>query len=301
MAKLKATAIPAPESIDLPGFIRDRDAQAARAGLRLERFMGPWQDIDRVITHYHGSKEQIGASGFIADDFRWPCTDHPIRRGVHVFSPSYWRHHSDYAGRVHRNGDGAFRLTLEENCPRNLIRLSAELERYELHDTDFKSRRVVVSRIIHYGSERALLAASIAADEDEVKQAPNGWLIHERDLDEERRAEERRQNERAGYQNPHEFREDLENWIVTATRLARRAVETRHGYRYTLDPAALQGVINAIEAAAQGLRTVPVKVEKLVNEEAQATAREGSTRASNDANFQRFLGQLLHNGQRPQE
>ena len=62
----------------------------------------------------------------------------------------------------------------------------------------------------------------------------------------------------------------------------------------------MQEVINAIEVAAQGLRNVPVKVKKLVNEEAQATARESSARASNDANFQRFIDRLLHNGERPQ-
>jgi hypothetical protein len=319
MVKLKATAIPAPESIDLPGYFRDRDAQAARAGLRLERLMNPYRYIDCIITHYHGSKEQILASGFVADDFRWPCTNHPIMRGVRMFSPSLYQ--SDYGGRVHLNVDGTFRLTLKEDCPRDLVRLGPELERYELHDVDVKPRRTVVSRIVHHGSKRALLAAGVARndalDDDrarergvaygtlwETTRTPNGWWIHTRDLGVERHAEEQKQKERRAYQSPDAFREHVEDLIVGATRLFTKnvgVVETHHGYRYTLDPAALQEVINAIEVAAQGLRNVPVKVEKLVTEEAQATARESSARASNDANFQRFIDRLLHNGERPQE
>lgn len=312
----KAKVIPAADP--LPRFIIDRDQQARRAGLRLERYVELNKYLDKVISCYHGSPQQIAASGFLWTDdqssFHWP-------RGR---VPSYARGRTQFGGscgRVYRNDDGSFLVRVTDRRPVALTRLGPELERYEVL---CQSKLV---EIVHYGSREALLAAGITMeaaipkdrasggmyDENrtwETSVAPNGWWLHVRNLERECALEEKKKSEeesnRATFKDPDKFREFIEDVIVmhsqTTMEILRSyaSVETIHGFRYTLGGAQFAELIKSIETAsqqietaAQRIRDVPVKVTKIQSEEAKAAAREIATSASADPRFQRFIQQAI--------
>ena len=101
----------------------------------------------------------------------------------------------------------------------------------------------------------------------------------------------------SSYASPDEFREGLEDFIVRSSRGVlspdTTTVKTSNGYRYTLDPAGGASVLNALEAAVQGLRTVPVKIEKLEDPAQKKVVRDQAASASVDSAFQRFIGRAV--------
>lgn len=122
----------------------------------------------------------------------------------------------------------------------------------------------------------------------EKRKAKTAKQQREREENREARAEPKRTN----FNDPDEYREFVEDQIVGWTRLSLEhfaSVETKNGFRYTLDPSRAADIINTIEAAAQQLRDVPVKVVKIRTEEEKTTARQLATSASTDALFQRFM------------
>lgn len=266
----------APGSAELPGFILDIDRQAAQAGLRLERCL---DSGDELVTRYHGTKEQIAASGFIPkrwlEQFRWPRGRSPC--SVHVFNPGGGL--GSYGGRVYRNDDGTFHVRLRQGCPRNLTRLGEELERYEI--TNF--RGVV---ICHYGTQAALLEAGIAQKDafpDDANDAhrystgacddhynpswrtawaPNGWYVHYRYPDRERK-KTRAEIARPDFANADEYRAFLEARLIRCSQLAfEPALDEIGGLkpsRFTIDAKAIEEIMVAIREAAQRVRSVPVR------------------------------------------
>ena len=95
--------------------------------------------------------------------------------------------------------------------------------------------------------------------------------------------------------NPEKWLEAIEDFICDAARASLSGtsaqIQTKSGLRYSINLARAQNIIQAIETAAQRIRELPVKVEKIVTKTKQSNerARDRAGAASADGAFQRFL------------
>jgi hypothetical protein len=96
------------------------------------------------------------------------------------------------------------------------------------------------------------------------------------------------------YASPEEWLESKEDMLIVGAQVIVRhcSVETKDGLRYSVNPAHFAAIANDIEAIAQRIRQVPVKVENLAPK-STAVARDNATAAASDGKFQSFMQSVI--------
>lgn len=291
-----------------------------------EGVMG-WARGDLVLSTWTGTKAQLLAMGILCTSYHFP------QRVGWICEP----HHSPYsvAGR-HPALCGVIKIAGENvslelyGGPRpDSICMAGDVQIVEYPDeiAHHGTRDALTAEGICTARELSLKRprwTRIEGGTDDsplclTKKLPDGTFIHWRETEDACRRRFAENRERAArmecaakqresaakesslspheWQNPDEFREWLEDWLVGIVRYAlspgMTGGETRHGHRFTLDAAGVAHVLNAIETAAQGLRTVPVTVAKLVDPAKKKAARDHAASAAVDSAFQRFIGRAV--------
>lgn len=303
----------------VPSYIEEREHMARRAGLSCRRLSG--DTYCDLVSAYAGTRDQIEACDFIASPkyLRWP-------NGVRVPSSVQLVRlapDGEWKSSLFRISDDRFAIEFKENLPIESKQLPGAIEHYR-----FKSR--YNEREIFIGTKDQLIKGKFADqrmfpdDSTETGRCTNGLRDEERfghrcfcvqetsllsdgkfalirypdEMAQVRELKKQREEAmRSDWTSPEKWLESIEDFIchVARTLLLGKAAQTKtkSGFRYSINVAHSQDIIQAIEVAAQRIRDLPVKVEKIVAEEGNEADRDRVSAASMDALFQRFIGHAV--------
>lgn len=250
---------------------------------------GPWGTLDRKLrSGFISGKITVQGSRFTLRATGGEIPDSIEERGgVEI---------SSFADRIVAHGSAdaliAAGICTAKQIPgpkRHSVRFDTNWHSRSQEGVQWVTQRVPDSSYVHFRETEHVTRAR--------KEEREAWARQHALSKQERSARERRTIDLA---DADEYRERLEDRIVDFARLAlnprHTSVETKQGYRFTITPKAAAEALNAIEAAAQCLRTAPVRMEKLEDQEAKAEARAQVADADGDAEFQRFLKGLTSGG-----
>lgn len=303
----------------VPSYIEAREGISRRAGLSVRRLRG-----DRhhgLVSVYSGSKHQIAACALIncPEQLSWPkgtrCPSlaplTSLTLGVYL------------ASHLFRISDYRFAIMTTEQLPTEFNLLPGGIEHYyfkskwyeremfiggkdQLINGGFAERRMFPDDSTETGRLTNYLDDGLSIDGRyflalETERLSDGKFALIRHLDEMARArelEKQRDKEACSdMTSPEEWLESKEDFICQVVRAgllgAAAQVKTKSGFRYSINGAHAQDIIQMIEAAAQRIRDLPVKVEKIAIDEGNETARDRVSAASMDALFQRFIGRVV--------
>lgn len=303
----------------VPSYIEAREEIARRAGLSFKRLSG--DAYHRLVSVYAGTKDQITACEFVAspEHLHWPAgTRVPSSVQFIRLAPD-----GEASGNLHRIPGDRFSIQIREPLPVESAQLSGGIERYRFKNP-YSEREIFIGakdQLINGGfTERRMFPD----DSTETGRLTNGLednlsigghylrlletarlsdgkfavICHLDNMARARELKEQRDKEaRSDVTSPEEWLERKEDFICQVVRGwllgAPAQIETKSGFRYSINGAHAQDIIQAIEAAAQRIRDLPVKVEKIMTDEDNGTARDRVSAASTDALFQRFIGRAV--------
>jgi hypothetical protein len=307
----------------IPSYVAAMDAYATRAGLTIRRLLKRHSPRygDELLLVYSGTREQIERCELVVqpEAIRWPRAKTCQFRSIQICPKS--RYHG---GRIYKLAAPLYATGFEVDLPRAITAPSPGVECFDFYSDSS-------GPIAYVGTREALVAAGIAeADmlpddgtEMEITQERESGFYGGSDTLEEsmrlhnglwaylkyphiaKEAEERKrveaEKELSGYTNPEawlEAKEDAICAVVGAILSADYcAVDTKAGMRYTVDPAALDSIKNDIEAVAQRIRNIPVKVQSLAPK-STPEALGKAVSAAVDGKFRSFLQSVVDPDQR---
>lgn len=285
----------------VPRYVSIVNTAAEGAGLTVTTGTEERKDGTYIVAIWRGTSEQFRATGLLQPSYRLPlkegawdggCIDGRVKvcngiieaRAEFGWQPDRLEYQSDievghYSDGIEYHGSTEA-LTVAGICT------SKQLPRQK------RARRSLNSD----GNEREWLTC----------RYPDGSIAHfieSAESQQKRRAEFQarmeeynqlgeRKREPIDYASPAEWLEEKEDVVCLAVRATFSkdfaSVETKSGLRFTANTARLEEIANAIEALAQQIRAVPVRVECL-ERESTPEAREQTAMVSTDGLFQRFM------------
>lgn len=291
-----------------PAYLAARELQAAQAGLALER----QTRREAVLSSWYvGSEAQFRAAKLLAlpQDFAFPTRLGGRKRSaLAVYSPAAPRGALQCS--LVKTGDDRYRLAiLNETLPASWRALGrVEIYKY----CDLPEGLHSGPATVYVGALAALQSAGIAPRES-GRQRPGGaehrslWQSqalrcgrHRYVVHHEAEARARAQEEergRSNFRSPEQYQDWLLEVAAASIGMIRRQlrVKTKGRYIYTVSPRTLK----ELEASFARLRRAVARAELVVEkedvraEEQRAAQRRGALAAMRDANFQRFLSQVL--------
>ncbi len=295
----------------LPGYIVERSAHAAEAGLLLEK-----QTRRQTVlsTWYAGSEAQFRAARLLSIPAGFAF---PARVGgrklysLPVFCPAAPR--AELKCSIVKTGEDRYRLAIVNEAMPVLWRaLGAKIEVYKY--CDLREGANSGPATVYLGPLAALQAAGIAppeaehqlhrnSDEQRVclwQSQPLGGGRHRFVVYHEAEARAHAQDEergRSNFRNPEQYQDWLLEVVAASIGMIRRQlrVKTKGRYIYTVSPRTLK----ELEAHFARLRRtvsrseIVVEKEDVRAEEQRAALRRAALAAMRDAQFQRFLGKAV--------
>lgn len=307
----------------VPAYVEKIEEAARRAGLTVVRMDAKDEYWDAVRLYLSGSKEQAQAFSLLysAERIHWPNGPRvPTKVDLLTVHPL-----GSSSAAINRVGENRFVIGVYCELPALHERLEHDIDLYVFGGHRESEQRAFV------GSKESLIEAGIAGadmfpdDSTETGRLTTGhyhdvpcggftFRVGEtirleghlsglwsycRDMGKIRRLEDQQQKEKekgiADYKSPGEWLEAEEDWVIKTLRIIFRpqSIETKHGMRYTVSAAQLESVKQQIEAAAQAIRSIPVKVERIAEKAPKKESAKLATSAATDGKFQHFMQSVM--------
>ena len=294
----------------LPAYIAERTAQAAEAGLLLEK---QTRREGALSTWYAGSESQFRAARLlrIPAGFAFPAKVGGRKLcSLPVFCPAAPA--AELKCSIVRTGEDRYRLAIvNEVLPASWRALGGKVEVYKY--CDLREGANSGPATVYVGPLAALQAAGIAPPEAEHplhrdcersvclwQSQPLGGGRHRFVVYHEAEARARAQDEergRSNFRSPEQYQDWLLEILAASIGMIRRQlrVKTKGRYIYTVSPRTAK----ELEAHFARLRRTIARTEIVVEkedvraEEQRAAQRRAALAAMRDAQFQRFLGKAV--------
>ena len=293
----------------LPGYVGERNAYAAEAGLLLEK---QTRRGGVLSSWYTGTEAQFRSARLlrIPAGFTFPTRIGGRRlSSLSVFCPAAPR--AELRCTLARTADDRYRLTVvNETMPVSCRALGAKIEVYKY--CDLREGANSGPATVYVGPLAALQAAGIAPPEAEHQLNTGGARVclwqsqalasgrHRFVVHHEAEARARAQDEergRSNFRNPEQYQDWLLEVVAASIGMIRRQlrVKTKRRYVYTVPTRTLK----ELEAHFARLRKTIARSEIIVEkedvraEEQRAALRRAGLAAMRDPEFQRFLGKAI--------
>ena len=293
----------------VPGYIGERNARAAEAGLTVEK---QTRRDGLLSTWYAGTEAQFRTASLLSlpESFAFPSKVGGRKASaLAVFCPA--APHARLKCTLAKTGEDRYRLALvNETLPVAWRTLGAKIAVYKY--CDLREGANTGPATVYVGPLGALQAAGFAPPEAEhalqaggermslwKSQALDGGL-HRFVVHHEAEARARAQDEergRSNFKNPEHYQDWLLEVVAASIGMIRRQlrVKTKRRYIYTVPARTLK----ELEAHFARLRKTVARSEIVVEkedvraEEQRAELRRKGLAAMRDADFQRFLGKAV--------